>query len=45
MNEWSAGFKPAGRGRILRPLEESRRRRLEAAATGRQDAGAPKETP
>jgi hypothetical protein len=35
MNEWSAGFQPAGRGRILRPLE--------AAAIGRQDAGAPTE--
>jgi hypothetical protein len=31
---WSAGFQPAGRGRILRP-------RLEAGATGRQNAGAP----
>jgi hypothetical protein len=43
MNAWSAGFQPAGRGRILRPLKQSERRRLEAAATGRQDAGAPAE--
>jgi hypothetical protein len=44
MNEWSAGFQPAGRGRILGPLL-TKNRRLEAAATGRQDAGVPKETP
>jgi len=43
MNEWSAGFQPAGRGRILRPLQQPGGRRLEAAATGRQDAGAPAE--
>ena len=34
MNHWSA----------LRPLEQIQLRRLEAAATSRQDAGAPEET-